>query len=96
MKRDEIMAILHRRRRELERFGVKSIAFFGSTVRGEGRPRSDVDILVEFSKPVGLFEFVRLQSFLKRILRRPVDLTTPDALRPQMREWILREAVYAA
>lgn len=95
MKRDEILNILNEHRSEIERFGVRSLALFGSAARGEARADSDIDILVEFAKTVGLFEFVRLEAFLRRLLGKSVDLVTPDALRPQMRERVLREAVYA-
>lgn len=95
MHRDEILRILAEHREELERFGVKTLALFGSVVRGEARPDSDVDILVEFDRPVGLFEFVRLNLYLEKLLGRRVDLVTLDAIRPAMRERILREAVRA-
>lgn len=95
MHRDEILRILAEHRGELERFGVKSLALFGSMVRGEARPDSDIDILVEFDRPVGLFEFVRLNIYLEKLLGRRVDLVTLDAIRPAMRERILREAVRA-
>ena len=95
MKRAEILSILNQHRNEIEEFGVKSLALFGSAAREEAREDSDVDILVEFSRSVGLFEFVRLERFLEGLLGRPVDLATPDALRPEMREQVLKEAVYA-
>ena len=95
MKRTEILSILNQHRNELEELGVKSLALFGSAAREEARDDSDVDILVEFSRSVGLFEFVRLERFLEGLLGRPVDLATPDALRPEMREQVLKEAVYA-
>lgn len=60
------------------------------------RPDSDVDLLVEFSRPIGLFEFVRLQRELSQILGHRVDLVTPAALKPQLRDRILGEAVVAA
>ena len=55
-----------------------------------------MDLLVEFSVPVGLFEFVRLRRFLEAILGARVDLVTPGALKPQLRQAVLREAVRAA
>ncbi len=75
--------------------GVISVAVFGSVARNQAKARSDVDILVEFSKPVGLFEFVDVKNYLKNLLERRVDLVTPGGLRPQMKDEILREAVYA-
>ena len=81
---------------ELRERGVSSIALFGSVIRGEERPDSDVDLLVEFGRPIGLFAFVGLRDYLQRILGRPVDLATPDALKPHVRERVLAESVRAA
>ncbi len=64
--------------------------------RDEAEPASDVDILVEFGEPVGLFEFVALKNYLEGILGSPVDLVTEDALKRQLRDRILEEAVPAA
>lgn len=96
MTRDQILEALRTRQDELHRLCVKSISIFGSVVRNEGRPDSDVDILVEFDKPIGLFHFARVQRQLEEWIGRPVDLVTPDALRPEMRDRILAEAVHAA
>ena len=60
------LEILHRYRSELKSFGVKSLALFGSAVRGEAKPTSDIDILVEFDRPIGLFDFIRLQHRLPK------------------------------
>lgn len=97
MQRDEVLRRLEEHARALETFSVKRLAIFGSVARDEAHERSDVDILVEFDPEarIGLFEFVRLQRFLSEILECPVDLVTPEALRAEMREQILREAVYA-
>jgi predicted nucleotidyltransferase len=64
--------------------------------RGQARKNSDVDILVDFDKPVGLFEYARLKMYLEDVLGREVDLVTPEALRKELREDILREAIRAA
>lgn len=95
MDRDDALHIIRQHMPDLRRHHVKSLAIFGSVARNEAIDDSDVDILVEFSRPVGLFEFVRLQRFLGTILGCPIDLATPDALRPSMRAEILGEAVYA-
>lgn len=96
MKRDEILALLRAYRAESEEYGVKSLAIFGSVARNEETEESDIDILVEFGQPVGLFEFVRVKAHLEKILNRPVDLVTPEALKKQLKEQILKEAIYAA
>jgi predicted nucleotidyltransferase len=77
-------------------FGVKSLSVFGSVARGEARSDSDVDLLVEFDRPVGLFHLARLQSHLENLIGARVDLVTPGGLRASMRDRVLHEAVRAA
>lgn len=76
------------------RYGVRTVGLFGSFARGEAGVRSDVDILVEFSRPVG-WEFLDVQEYLEARLGRKVDLVTMRALKPQLRERILAEVKYA-
>jgi predicted nucleotidyltransferase len=95
MNADQIIKSLKEHWEELNARGIKSIAVFGSFARGEATSESDVDILVEFDKPIGLFDFVRTKYFIEDILGTEVDLVTPDAIRPALRENILAEAVYA-
>jgi predicted nucleotidyltransferase len=73
---------------------VSKIGIFGSFARGEATNASDVDILVEFSRPVDLFHFIGLQDRLAEILGRKVDLATPRALKPLIKDQILREVLY--
>lgn len=91
--RGEILRLLSERRPELERFGVKSLALFGSAARGQLRQGSDVDLLVEFDHPVGLFEFIDLKNYLEKLLGRRVDLGTPHSLKPRLQGPVLKEAV---
>lgn len=81
-----------------ERYGVESIGIFGSYVRGEAEPESDLDVLVEFSTPPSLFQFVRMKDELSELLGVPVDLVMKSALKPGIGAMILREvvAVWAA
>jgi predicted nucleotidyltransferase len=80
----------------MRQFSVASLSIFGSVARGEATDASDIDLLVEFNGPVGLFAFIRLQQHLEELLGCKVDLVTPDALRQEMRERILKEAIRAA
>ncbi len=94
MRSDEALQILAAHRHEIDKFGVKSLAIFGSVARNEAQPDSDVDILVEFAKPVGLFEFVDLKDYLQNLLGCPVDLGTPTSLKPRLHDQVLKEAIY--
>lgn len=95
MEREKILQLLKSQKRRLKKFGVRSISIFGSMARDKARKQSDIDLLVEFEKPVGLFEFARLKIYLEEVLGRKVDLVTPEALRKELRENILREAIHA-
>lgn len=89
----ERLAALQPRLRSL---GVLSLRLFGSAGRDAMDAASDVDLLVEFDRPVGAFEFLDVQALLADALGRPVDLVTPAAVKPWMRERVDREAVRAA
>ncbi|MGV9141952.1 MAG: nucleotidyltransferase family protein [Promethearchaeota archaeon] len=97
MKSKEV--ILKTLRKELpylkEEYNVKSIGIFGSYVRSEQKEESDVDILVEFQRPVGFFHFLKLEDYLSERLGLKVDLVTSDALKPIIKPRILKEVVYA-
>ena len=82
------------------RYGVKELSLFGSAVRGEMRPESDIDIMVEF-KPgvrVGVIKFESLAGELEALAGRKVDLVTKRGLKPWVRPEVLKDArvVYAA
>ena len=96
MKRlEEIQEILRQKKPILrERFKVKEIGIFGSFVRGEEKDTSDLDILVELERPVGLIKFVGLQNYLSDELGEKVDLVTKSALKPRIKKNILSEVVY--
>jgi hypothetical protein len=96
MERDEALAKISVLRPELAEMGIRSLSVFGSVARGEAAGASDIDLLVEFDRPVGLFHFVRVRDFLSRELGADVDLVTPDALSGDVRENVLREAIRAA
>jgi hypothetical protein len=96
MDKDTVIKLIAENRSELNRFGVSSISIFGSIARGDARPDSDIDVLVEFSRPVGMFEFMDLKEFLESLFNQKVDLATLESLKHQLRDQILKEAIRAA
>ena len=82
------------------RYQVKQLSVFGSVARGEARPDSDVDLLVEFlpDARIGMIQYGGLMLALSDLMGRKVDLVTKRALRPVLRDSILEEArlLYAA
>ena len=95
-RKDVVLEKLKDNGAELQRFHVSSLSLFGSVVRGEDSPGSDIDLLVEFNEPVGMFTFVRLKNYLEKLLGAKVDLVTPEALKERIRDRILKEAIRAA
>ena len=77
-----------------KQFKVKEIGIFGSVVRGEDKETSDVDILVEFEEPIGLFKFLELEEYLSDLIGRKVDLVSKKALKPRIGKHILREVAF--
>ncbi|MBI5221031.1 MAG: nucleotidyltransferase family protein [Candidatus Liptonbacteria bacterium] len=73
---------------------VKKLGVFGSVARGDETDMSDLDVLVEFSEPTSLFRFLDLESYLKSILGREIDLVTAGGIKPAIKEDILREVIY--
>lgn len=78
-----------------DRYMVKEIGIFGSVARGEQTASSDIDVVVEFSEPVGFFSFLDLENFLSRTLGKKIDLVTKRALKPTAKDQILKDIVYA-
>jgi len=93
--RQEILASLKKLKREVaQEYSVKTMGVFGSVARDEQTGQSDIDLLVEFSKPVGFVTFMRLENFLSERLGKQVDLVTPDSLKPVIRQDVLSEVIY--
>ncbi len=90
-----MLQILKQKNAELtKQFGVKSLSLFGSVARNEASPTSDVDLLVEFNRPVGYFGLFALQDYLEKLLGCSVDLGTPDSLKPYLRERIMGDLIH--
>lgn len=94
MEKEQTIKLLAEHLEEIrQRFGVESLALFGSVARGEERPDSDLDVLVTFREAPGLFGFLELKDYLEQLTSSPVDLVTKKALKKQLKEKILREAI---
>lgn len=79
-----------------EKYHVRQIGIFGSFAREEQRADSDIDVLVDFEEGAKTFDnFMELKFFLEDLFHRKVDLVTVKALRPQLKEGILKEVTYA-
>jgi len=94
VKQREILQRLSAHRKELAGFGVKSLALFGSVVRGEARPDSDLDVLVEFEGPATFDQYMGLKFFLEELLACRIDLVTRKALKPRLRPYVEKEAIH--
>ncbi|MDM7202738.1 MAG: nucleotidyltransferase family protein [Thermodesulfobacteriaceae bacterium] len=92
----EIKKIISSHQKEIkEKFGVKELGIFGSYVRGEQKEKSDIDILVEFEKGKKTFDnYMDLKFYLEDLLRIKVDLVIKSALKPRLKEYILKEVIY--
>jgi len=87
--------IIRNHKKELaEKYKVNQIGIFGSYARGEQRRGSDVDILVDFEEIPDLFKFIHLERYLEELLKRKVDLVRKPAIRPDLKEIILKEVIY--
>jgi len=94
MNQAGMLRILNQQQEELRtHYHVVSLLLFGSFARNEANEESDVGLLVEFSQPVGLFQFIELQQKLEALLGRKVDLSTPRSLKPMMKDQVLQEAI---
>ncbi len=95
MRKEEILKVL---KKELpyirKKYHVKSIGLFGSYAREEARKESDIDILIEFEKPIGLFKFMELEEYLSQRLGKKVDLVEKEALKERIKPYVMEEVVY--
>lgn len=95
MNKQQVLEIIKTNQNRLNDFAVKELFLFGSVARGEETANSDVDFLVNFTRPVGLFTLLGLKAYLEELLDCSVDIGTPDSLRPHLRETVLKEVIRA-
>jgi predicted nucleotidyltransferase len=95
MKIEEKLKRLKELKTDIQKnYSIKEIGVFGSYIRKKEKPESDLDILVEFSKPIDIFKFMELERFLSEELNIKVDLVSKKALKPFIGREILKEVVY--
>lgn len=95
LTRDTILGLLRSHREKLESLGVRDIALFGSFVRGEESPTSDIDILVQLVD--SRFDtYMDVKFYLEDLFGRSIDLVVNDAIKPRLRKRIVSEAIRAA
>ena len=90
--KEKIIKILKSKKDFLKtKYKVKNIALFGSYVREENKPTSDIDILVEFYEPISLLKFIELENYLSNILGTKVDLVVKSALKKNIKKQVFKE-----
>ena len=97
MKRDDIIQTLREREADLRAQGIVHAALFGSVARGEDRPDSDIDILVDLDPAVvrTMFDYVGVKDFIADMFDRPVDVVSNEGLKPRVRPRATADAIYA-
>lgn len=94
MNRDEVLKVLRAHKPNLaQRFGVTSLALFGSVARNEMSDDGDIDILIQFDRPATSKAYFGVQFYLEDLLGHPVDLVTDKALRVELRSYVEQEAI---
>lgn len=94
-RKEEIIAILKEKRSDLiQTYHITRIGLFGSVIRDEAGPGSDIDILVDFSDEASLLDHSGLKIYLERVFGESVDVVTERAIRAELRTPILADVVY--
>jgi len=101
MTKEKIKQTLFKHKSLLKKYHVKSIALFGSSVRGEGKKGSDIDLLVEFDENAfgknfeGYYDnYIGLLNAFKKIFKKKIDLVTSDMISPYIKPYVVKEAEF--
>ncbi|HPD97006.1 MAG TPA: nucleotidyltransferase family protein [Synergistales bacterium] len=96
MTRDDIIRKIREHEKEIQDLGAERLSLFGSAVRDDLLPESDIDILVSFVMPADYRRYINLKFFLEDLLQRPVDLVMETALKPRIRKRVESEMIRVA
>src|SRR4051794_10585125 len=93
----QILAKLRESETALRARGVSHAALFGSRARGDNRPDSDIDIMIEFdpAAAIGVYEYVALKDYIAALFDRPVDVVSREGLKPYVKPAVTIDAIYA-
>ncbi|MDQ7032492.1 MAG: nucleotidyltransferase family protein [Desulfonauticus sp.] len=92
----EILKKISENMKDIKNYGVKKIGLFGSYAKGSPQVKSDVDILVEFEKGEKTFDnYMGLKLFLEDLLNQKVDLVISEAIKPELKPYIMKSVNYA-
>lgn len=92
---DKIKEIIEKEKGKLsDKYGVSEIGVFGSCASGDFSKKSDIDILVDFEKPIGLLKLIELENYLSSGLGRKVDLVSKSGIKAYIKKNILNSTVY--
>src|SRR5271166_7198168 len=97
MDRQDILAKLRENEAALRTRGVNHAALFGSRARGDDRPDSDIDIMIEVDPAagIGVYEYVALKDYIAQLFDGPVDVVSREGLKPYLRPALTADAIYA-
>jgi uncharacterized protein len=97
MDRQDILAKLRENEAALRARGVNHAALFGSHARGDDRPDSDIDIMIEVDPAagIGVYEYVALKDYIAQLFDGPVDVVSREGLKPYLRPAVTADAIYA-
>jgi predicted nucleotidyltransferase len=95
--RQEIVDRLRQNEAALRARGVSHAALFGSRARGDNRPDSDIDIMIEVdpAAEIGVYEYVAPKDYIAALFDRPVDIVSRDGLKPYVKPAVTTDAIYA-
>ena len=94
---EKILQKIEENKEKMRKFGVKRIGLFGSYIKGEQKQKSDIDILVEFKKGMKTFDnYMELKFFLEDLFNCKVDLVITEALKPDLKSYVLENVRYAS